>query len=161
MRLKKLLKTWYRIRRRLIDARRWLYRDAWKSAVLVLLILSLSEPLLCLLHCELMMMGHAHTAAAHDHAAHQMRGEHVHAQPAADALVADEQGAHHMGCRLHDIASSDAISTFASSTHEHLAVAPLLVLLLIVLQPLGALLSSLREPPWPPVFRLLRPPQAA
>jgi|GEM_PF-2883959 hypothetical protein len=160
--LNKLLTTWYRIRRRVLNARRWLYRDAWKSAVLVLLILSLCEPLLCLLHCHLMTMGtaHAHTAAAHDHTGHRMQAGHVHAPPAADALVAGEHSAH-VGCRLHDIASSSALGLVASSTHDHLAVSPLLTLLLIVLQPIGTLFSTSRGPPSPPIYRLLRPPQAA
>jgi hypothetical protein len=52
--------------------RAWLYRHAWQSALLVLLVFSLIEPLGCLAHCELwLFFGSAGTASnaqpAHHH----------------------------------------------------------------------------------------------
>ena len=55
--------------------RAWIYRHAWRSAFLMLLVFSLTEPLGCLAHCQLWLsFSGTPVASAHQTHSHNLRG---------------------------------------------------------------------------------------
>lgn len=160
--------------RRVRRWRRWLRHDAWQASLILLLTLSLAEPLVCLLHCRFMMLhaAHAQAGAAHSH----------HYAPSApgDAFVSPSEHTQHLhqasqqpgaalvglvspetSCPFHDAGAGPlplSIASEMSPPHEHLSAISLLSLLMLVMPVLFSFLKLASAPPQTLVARQLRPP---
>ncbi len=65
--------------------RAWLYRHSWQSALLVLLVFSLTEPLGCLAHCQLWLLFSGASTVTNAQSAHH---HHRSAGAPGDAVIA-------------------------------------------------------------------------
>ena len=165
--------------RRVRRWRRWLRRDARQAALIVLLTLSLAEPLVCLIHCRFMMLhaAHAQASAAHNHqhmaapsasapsgaiASIGEHTEHLHPaaqQPGAAAFVNPASFATDCPLLGH-VAGSLPLSSISESSppHEHLAAISSLALLMLMLTVLVGFPKPASAPPQALSTRMLRPP---
>jgi hypothetical protein len=163
--------------------RAWLYRHTWQSALLVLLVFSLTEPLGCLAHCQLwLLLGgastvsnvpsahhHNHSAGATGDAATTIAGSRVAhtGHSIAAAVVAPILASSHLHptdlipqatCFLTQGIVSPFRSTneLSAPAHEHLAalIISVSVALVLVVQPFSsAPPSALPRAPYRPPIR--------
>jgi len=131
------------------------------TAIMVVLSLSLVEPLLCVVHCTFWLSFHQHptiTAVSHQHMAHDHQHA-AHSQASHSHSVAVVGPASSAVCAWHGGANDPSHGALA--VPFHVMVMPILVLAALVLVVVYlAQWPARTPPPWSPISPL-RPPAAS